>query len=186
MFGLPHVLAVSVLGLAVISAGSAVVGSLVGGGVTGFLALKGEKKRQEFARSIEQRKEEREDRATLALARGAGREWARRFSDNRATIVAAYQRGHWWPSEVDIQTFTVHEDRKLVASMLSAEDFRAVEIAESNLYSTVMVREIAFEGLPDDADLPRIGDQAEERLRQTVARLEAADRELRIVGEPRA
>jgi hypothetical protein len=181
MVELPHVLAVADWVVPLISGGSAIVGALAGGSITGYFALKGEKKRQEFAESVEQRKEEREDQATLALARGIGREWARILRDNRATIDAAYKEGYWWPSDVDIQRFTVHEDRKLVASMLAAEGFKTIEIAESTLHSTLMVRDVAREGYEPTAMVP-LGDETD-RLRKMAERLQAAEQVLRAVGE---
>ena len=185
MLNLPEVLAVSELGLALISAGSAVAGSLVGGAITGFFTLKGEKKRQDFAQSVEQRRQEREDQATLAVVRGAAREWARLLSENRLSIDTATARGHWWPSASNVQMFTSHEDRKLIASMLSRDDFATLERAESGLYNMVMMREIAYEGLPDDA-LPPLDPGIADRLRSSTGLLRSAEPVLRDVGDPPA
>jgi hypothetical protein len=183
MFSLPEIFAVSDVGLALISGGSAVAGALVGGSITGFFSLKSEEKRQEFVRSAEQRKEAREDQATLAVARGAAREWAHLLRENRLSIAAAITSDHWWPSDSDVERFSVHDDRKLVASMLSPEDFDVIERAESSLYNQLMLRDGAFEGLPGDAPFPRIGDQAE-GLRGTTKLLASAEQVLRSIGNP--
>ena len=183
MLPLPDLLAVSDLALALISGGSAVVGSLIGGGITGFFALRGEKNRQEFARSIEQRKEEREDQATAVVARGAAREWARVLTNNRLSIKAAIGQGHWWPAEADVKAFAFHEDRKLVASILSPDDYAAVERAEFILYNHMMRRETVMEGLTDRDDLPPLVDEEPEMLRQAIERLGSAEQVLRAVGD---
>jgi hypothetical protein len=184
MLDLPEVFAVADWVLALITGGSAVLGSLVGGGITGYFALKGERKRQEFAESVEQRKEEREDQATLAVACGAAREWARILSEDRVSIKTALDQGHWWPSDEDVQRFTFHEDRKLVASVLSPEDFRAVEAAEFALYNALMMRNTLFEGTTDEDPFPPITKQNAEQLSRARERLSSAERVLRAVGEP--
>jgi len=141
-----------------------------------------EKKRQEFARSLEERKEARDDRATLAVARGAAREWARRLGENPASIDAAIRHDHWWPSPSDVQMFAVHDDRKLVVSMLSGDEFAIVERAESSLYNALSKRDIVYEDdLPSSSPLPSIGDDAE-WLGRVSALLGSAELVLRSVG----
>jgi hypothetical protein len=178
---MPDVLAVSQVGLALISAGSAVAGSLIGGGITGYYTLRGEAKRQAFARSVERQKEKREDQATLAVARGAAREWARRLRENKTSIETAIKQDHWWPYTTDVEMFNVHDDRKLIAAVLSDEDFDVLVQAESSLYNAMKKRDIAYEEFVEGESLPSIGESAE-RLGATNARLESAERMLRDLG----
>jgi hypothetical protein len=122
-----------------IGGGSALLGALVGGVVSGRYTLKGEEKRQRFAREEAIRIEESERRRLDDEARGVA-----------MAMAADFLKAHWWlfaARELRVfspdHPFTVppQEDRKLVGSRLSPEVWAKVVSAEALVESLVRGRE---------------------------------------------
>jgi hypothetical protein len=118
-------------GIALISAASAIVGAAVGGGVTGWVSLKAEDKRQAFAGALEQKRSDRQDARDQAVIRGACRIWRTRFQQAVAFYEPSVDGGLWMAYELDPPPSA--EDRKLVASALTADEWTAIDGAETGL-----------------------------------------------------
>jgi hypothetical protein len=119
--------------LALITGGAAVFGSLIGGCVTGYFTLKGESKRQLFARETEQGQREHEDEKERAAARGAARDWRSMLKDSATLLTVCRQAQSWWGDEQALSFFPSIPERRLVASRMSGKEWDDLEHAETQL-----------------------------------------------------
>lgn len=119
---------VSDLWVAVIAASAALLGAVVGGLVSGWFSLKGEDKRQKFARDEAADREARDIDRDRALARGAARVIAAEFKVARALLRSAAISQAIWPERK--LALAELEDRKRVATLLDANEWHSVVTAE--------------------------------------------------------
>jgi hypothetical protein len=118
------------LQVALVGAGAAIFGGLVGGAVTGWVTLKAEDKRQIFTKSLETERLKQEAERESAIVRGAARVWRTRLREAKALYEAQAERGVWMPQPFPVTDQPPIEDRKLIASALSASEWRSLERAE--------------------------------------------------------
>jgi hypothetical protein len=129
---LPIAAEVSKTTLALIAGGSAVVGSAVGGLVSGAFGLRGERKRQLFARETRDDERDHQTQQELKLARGAAREMRATFRQSRERLHVALESKGWWPQDEPLRTSPAHfEERKLLASLMTKEQWDAIERADT-------------------------------------------------------
>ena len=101
--------------LALITGGAAALGSLIGGCVTGYFSLRGERARQEFA--AEHRREHarvRRSEGQRAAASGAVRERRSMLRINRDLLELFRDTGTWWLAPQELQFFPQSPERQLV------------------------------------------------------------------------
>ena len=122
--------AASDLQVALVGAGAAIFGGLVGGAVTGWVTLKAEDKRQAFTRSLESERLKQERERERAIVRGAARVWRTRLREAEALHKTQFERGVWMDQPFPLTDQPPIEDRKLIASALSASEWRSLERAE--------------------------------------------------------
>jgi hypothetical protein len=161
------------LRVAVIGALSAVGGALVGGAITGWVTLKAEDKRQDFAKATaeDQRKEEAE-RDRIAL-RGAARTWRTRFFEAGAVYRGMREYGNWLPpNTMLLEPPPQQEDRKLIASALEPGQWMELERAEATIKLVDAISATRHEASEDD--LPEINDADAKTIRSLLERLDNA------------
>lgn len=188
-----------------IAAAAALTGSLIGGLVTGGFSLWSESKRQAFARETERLQRDYNDAQRLRAARGAAREWQMQLRQNADVYSSHIQLGLWWnetqaPAPAD---FNRDEDRVLVTSLLTNEEWARVERGEVTRRHIKTLRDISvslntdvINAAPDDSPLRTTGaalqfDTAakDHSFRETLAKSEemandAADALNRICSAP--
>jgi hypothetical protein len=132
--------------VAIISGASAVLGSLVGGAVTGFFSLRGERARQAFARRTQAAADAREDDRERAIVRGTSREMCRSLRVSADFLDRWQEAGVWWPNEApsELQEFGHLAERKAVAAAATAWQWEQVEEAEQAIRDAHLVRRIAI------------------------------------------
>jgi hypothetical protein len=129
--------------LALISGGSAVLGALAGGGIAGWANLRGQKTRQAFDRAEREAADARADRIRLAQVAGLAREMRSQFKLNREIYSAHRKLEFWWNHQVPSPSlFDREEDRAVLASATSADQWDAIERAETNFRYVESVRDI--------------------------------------------
>ncbi len=126
--------------LALITGGAAALGSLIGGCVTGFFTLRGESKRQQFARDTEQDQRAYDDEKERAAARGAARDWRSMLKDSASLLTVCRQAQSWWGDEQGVSHFPSVPERRLVASRMSGEEWADLERAETQLRRSDVLR----------------------------------------------
>jgi len=114
--------------VALITGASALLGAAVGGIVSGKYTLKGEEKRQQFAREEAARRDQREAERERTAAQGAARVMAGEFKRALAMLESAKNaRRIWLPHSIDRPPV---EDRKLIASLLDGARWQRITTAE--------------------------------------------------------
>ena len=137
---------VSIEALALISGGAAVLGALTGGGIAGWANLRGQKARQGFDREEREAVEARADQLRVANVRGVAREMRAIFNRNIDIYERHSRVGFWWSEEVATPTLFEREaDRVLIASVVSAKQWNAIENAERQFAFVTETREISVE-----------------------------------------
>jgi hypothetical protein len=126
--------------LALITGGAAALGSLIGGCVTGFFSLRGEVKRQDFARATERSQRDHDDEKERAAARGAARDWRLMLKDSGSLLTVCRQAQSWWETEQNLSFFPSTPERRLVASRMTSEEWADLEHAETQLRRTELLR----------------------------------------------
>jgi hypothetical protein len=130
--------------LALISGGSAVFGALVGGTVAGWFNLRGQQKRQEFERAERLESEKRDDTLRRHQLRGVAREVRSLLRHNEAVFERHQELGFWWtPDLPGPEFFEREQDRVLLASYLTAEQWTAVENAERETLECITLRDLS-------------------------------------------
>lgn len=122
------------LRIALVGAIAAIAGSIVGGSITGVVSLRAERKRQEFTRSEERARWDREDDREKMLALAAAR--AVRSQYLRAYILLDHSLTPpvGWYRMQDIAVPAIDtDDRKLLARFLTPIDWAAIELADLGL-----------------------------------------------------
>src|ERR1700751_4777032 len=101
---------------------SAVLGALVGGAVTGFATYRIEQRRQNFERQRDASERE-------AIARGTARVMRLRYNRVESVLATSLKQGIWPPMKIDFDRPMPLEDQKLVASLIGADEWAAVDQA---------------------------------------------------------
>jgi hypothetical protein len=140
---------------------SALGGTLVGGTVTGVATYKIEGKRQRFEegeRKIDRQQEddarreerEREDAATRAITRGVARVMRSRYERLEGAISSTLENGAWLSATFEVDPAPPIEDRKLVASAATPQEWLTVDLAEFSLSVFLAGRDVVFaiRGIP--------------------------------------
>ena len=96
-------------------------------------------------------------------------------------IGAALTEGRWWASDIEPRIFDLHEDRKLVASMLSANEFSIVKSTEFALAVLMAKRKLNFER-HRGRDLPAVAEDDLERIANVIVQLKQTRVVLGAVG----
>jgi hypothetical protein len=125
------VVGTSTLTVALIGAIAAIAGTIVGGVITGIVALLGEKKRQEFARDQEEIRQKREDHRETVVVLGAARIWRTRLMNIATQLSVCIESNGWWLEDYEPPALPPTEDRKRVVAALDPPEWIRVELAEA-------------------------------------------------------
>jgi hypothetical protein len=129
------VVAATDVGISLIAAGSAVLGAAVGGSVSGAFSLRSERNRRD-----------REDAQELKLAKGAAREMRATLRQSREELQTALDTHAWWLEDGAVRTSSLHiEERKVLASLMTKDQWDAIERADNGIATLVQVRAHALE-----------------------------------------
>ncbi len=183
-------LAASDARIALISGVAAVLGALVGGAVTGFVALRAEDKRQTFSRELEQQRRADDQDKERAAVRGASRVMRTYLLNGRTLAAVTIARREWWREGfADFAPRPGLEEERLVASRMSPNGWGLVSVA---FLSIANLREAGVAGIagnqvPDDALLRQIWNGIQDglvALAEVTEIDESFDAE-ELPGEPR-
>jgi hypothetical protein len=151
----------SALIVALVGVAAAILGSVVGGGMTGWLTLRVERERHERERA---RDAERE----AAAVRGIARVTSARLGAALTLCATTLEQGVWWHPELEIPPPLPIEDRKLLASVMPVEQWVLLEKAEHAVATLQSVRR----GVADQAD-QSLNEEARVVLKQAHQRFDA-------------
>lgn len=155
--------------VALITGASALLGAAVGGFVSGWFALQGEEKRQQFAREEAVRQEARQDEQDRAIAQGAARVMAAEFKRALSILMAAKLARAMFPEHS--MNLSEVEDRKLLASRLDAAQWHRAVVAEQVLRAMTENRGdllLRFQARGFDAEVARFMDQGIEMVERAI------------------
>jgi hypothetical protein len=159
--------------VALISAGAAILGAIVGGYMTARATARLEEKKQGFERERDSARELRAQEQELKLARATALALYPRYLAAAATFHVALDANRFWQPSVEIPDPTSFEDRKLLAAHMSRQDRELVVRGELMLQRVLEQRKHSAEW----------SDTAAEAIRDAEKRVEAAWRALKTFGE---
>ncbi len=168
---------------------AALGGALVGGLVTGAATYLLEGKRQRFEREQRDTDREREDAATATAA--VARVLRTRYEWLAEAIEASFKGGYWLPTA--IEPAPPLEDRKLLATFATKDEWDMVDAAEAELATLIQARELVFStrgglGAGSGLAVVRVEEVDRDAIVQTVEacrRARAAlDRLAGVLGDP--
>lgn len=164
-----------------LAAGIGVVGAVLGAAASGFATYKIEGRRQAFERRQGLRRERREKEVELAATRGIARVWASALEKYIFTLdtmlkisfspsEGAAQRPSWWAAEaIDPLVPSISlEDRKLIATALTDEEWNTVNRAEEAVRQVEMVERLVKGDMPVTESGPVLDEGSTEALRSAV------------------
>jgi hypothetical protein len=131
-----------------------VVGAVIATAVTYLI----ERQRQRYAHEEESRRAERAREAEERVARGTARALRSHFLQWQGVLDGAIAQNRWWADPEQPISVPPLEDRKLVASQLTSEQWHQIEYAEFGIHRAIAKREQAGEsrGLYDE-DIELVG-----------------------------
>ena len=146
--------------------------------MTWLVTSRSEDKRQAFAREVETRREKREreeearDRQAgveLKLASGAARVMQSEFSKQESALSVSLENAIWPPPEdvLDVSSRLSLEDLKLVASLLTPEEWIKIDVAQFGVKTIMVQRAAAAEQhLGEDHWIIPLGDESAASIKQ--------------------
>jgi hypothetical protein len=145
------VIAISDVAITLIVAGAAALGAAIGGGITGWVTLRAEGKRQAFARELEQNRADRETAERVAELRIALRLVANDLAVTAARLQTGMKIGFLRPAEMPTSAWRAH--RGALAKVLSTDAWLAL----SSAYATVgyVAEELQRQGVIRNPELER-------------------------------
>jgi hypothetical protein len=118
----------------------ALVGVVVGGAITAGVGYLAERQRRRSAREDEDRRAERARETEQRVARGTARALRSHFLQWQGVLDTAIAQNRWWADPEQPLSVPPLEDRKLVASQLSAEQWHEIEYAEFGIHRAIAKR----------------------------------------------
>ncbi len=131
--------------VALVGIGAALVGSLVGGTLTGWVSLASENKRQAFASEQEERRRSREDDQRQKDVRGAARLLDGRYRQARISLATAANERSWWVIDTDVPERLSSDDMKLLGSWMDDRSWAQIQAVETALLNIKIFRQQAKE-----------------------------------------
>lgn len=131
--------------VALVGIGAALVGSLVGGTLTGWVSLASEDKRQAFASEQEERRWSREDDQRQKDVRGVARLLDGRYRQARISLATAANERSWWVIDTDVPQRLSSEDMKLLGSWMDDRAWAQIQAVETALLNIELFRREAKE-----------------------------------------
>jgi hypothetical protein len=133
--------------IALVGVAAAILGSVTGGAITGWVTLRVERERREGERA---RDAERE----VAAVRGIARVTSARLGAAIAACKTTLDQGVWWPPALEVaQPLPLPiEDRKLLASVMHVEQWVLVNRAEFALVVVQDTRRLSTHGTLTEND----------------------------------
>jgi hypothetical protein len=129
--------------VALVGIGAALLGSLVGGTLTGWVSLASEDKRQAFASKQEERRWSREDDQRQKDVRGVARLLDGRYRQARTSLATAANQRSWWVIDTDVPERLSSEDMKLLGSWMDDRSWAKIQAAETVLLNVEIFRQEA-------------------------------------------
>jgi hypothetical protein len=126
--------------VALVGIGAALLGSLVGGTLTGWISLASEDKRQAFAREQEERRWSREDDQRQKDVRGVARLLDERYRQARIPLGTAVSDQAWWLTDTDVPERLSSNEMKLLGSWMDDRSWAKIQAAETVLLSVEIFR----------------------------------------------
>lgn len=129
--------------VALVGIGAALLGSLVGGTLTGWVSLASEDKRQAFASKEEERRWSREDNQRQKDVRGVARLLDGRYRQARIPLGTAVRDQAWWVIDTDVPERLSSKDMKLLGSWMDDRSWAKIQAAETVLLNVEVFRQEA-------------------------------------------
>jgi hypothetical protein len=164
----------------VVPALAGIGGALVGGLVTGVLTLRGEDRRQAFARELEESRLQREDAERAASVRGSIRLLRITLREAAGSIKNALETGAWWPAALDLSPSIRPEDLSELAASMSGSEWTEIELALSQAGRIQITRSV-HPRLTPEGFLPPVDEGGRGALRVAAKNINAAVEVLRRV-----
>jgi hypothetical protein len=181
----PVISAASDLTIALVSAGAAVVGAIVGGLISGVVTMRSETRKESFVRDQDEKRIQREEMQELAVARGAARIMRAHFDEAANVVRIANTRREWWPEGTPFEPLPPLEDRKLMASLLTADEWEDVQRAEFQ-FAVLTTRRQRFAASHSSVARVSYDDESHQAMKTALEYMERAIESLaRLAGSPR-
>jgi hypothetical protein len=134
------------------------VGVLVGGLIAAGMSYWSERERQRFAREQEAQRAAQAREAEERVARGTARALRSHFLQWQGVLDSSIAQNRWWADPEQPISVPPLDDRKLVASQLTPEQWHQIEYAEFGIHRAIAKRTQAGEsrGLYDE-DIELVG-----------------------------
>jgi hypothetical protein len=164
-----------------LSAGIGVLGAVLGATASGIATYKIEGQRQTFERRQGLRRERREKEVELAVTRGVARVWSNTLESyivmlsavravRFSTGAGAEQQAQWWASEFHdplVPSISL-EDRKLIATALTEEEWDKIRQAENAIRMVETTRRLVKADMPVTESGPPLDEGSTEALRVAI------------------